>query len=333
MEQLRAVILAAGEGKRMHSSLPKVLHRLCGRPMLEYVLESAAALTPDITIVVGRGASLVRQAMGNNWRYVCQGKLLGTGHAVKQAVADLPPSGKVLILCGDTPLLETGCLVKLVRRSKGLAGVVATAELPEPEGYGRIVRDDQGLVERIVEEKDASKQEKEIIEVNTGTYCFDLALLKKFLPLLSRDNAQGEYYLTDVIALLKHDGYRVGVELIEDFRTGLGINNRVQLAEAETLLRGKINRRLMESGVSMLDPSSVYIEGNVKIGRDTTVGPNCLIEKGTIIGEKCRIGPNVHLSEAVIGRRAVIEHAVIIKSTVEDDRQVGPYIFLNGVST
>jgi bifunctional UDP-N-acetylglucosamine pyrophosphorylase / glucosamine-1-phosphate N-acetyltransferase len=332
MEQLRAVILAAGEGKRMHSRLPKVLHRLCGRPMLEYVLASAAALTPDIIIVVGRGASLVRQTVGSKWCYVRQKKLLGTGHAVLQAVDHFPASGKVLVLCGDTPLLESGCLENLVEQSRGLAGVVVTAELPQPHGYGRIIRGDEGLVESIVEEKDASKQEKEINEVNTGTYCFDLALLKKFLPRLSRDNAQGEYYLTDIVALLKDEGYRVGAELVDDFRAGLGINNRIQLAEAEMILRARINRRLMSGGVTMLDPSSVYIDSDVKIGQDTIVGPNCVIEKGTTIGEECRIGPGVHLSEAVIGHHVVIQHAVIKACVVEDERQVGPYIFLDGAS-
>jgi len=242
MEQLSAVILAAGEGKRMKSDLPKVLHPLCGKPMLEYIIESAAELTKQIVIVVGYGALLVKDQIGPRWQYVLQEKQLGTGHAVMQAVPVLPPKGLLLVLCGDTPLLDAATLHKLADKGRKTVVTVATTFVPDPYGYGRIVRDSEGAVRAIVEEKDASEAEKTIREINSGTYCFDLFFLRHYLPRLSNDNAQGEYYLTDLIAMIAEDGHAVGAFVIDDYRKGLGINDQKQLAEAEHLIREARNR-------------------------------------------------------------------------------------------
>jgi bifunctional UDP-N-acetylglucosamine pyrophosphorylase / glucosamine-1-phosphate N-acetyltransferase len=236
MKKLSAVILAAGEGKRMQSDLPKVLHPVCGRPMLEYILENAAALTTEIVIVVGHGASMVQETIGNRWQYVLQKEQLGTGHAVMQAIPVLPEEGYLLVLCGDTPLLDTSILQKLVLAGQQAAVAVATTIVPDARGYGRIIRDQKGLIRGIVEEKDASAEEKIVREINSGTYCFDLKYLRHYLPRLSNNNAQKEYYLTDLLAMMRNDGLTVGTFLIEDYRKGLGINDRIQLEEASQLM-------------------------------------------------------------------------------------------------
>jgi bifunctional UDP-N-acetylglucosamine pyrophosphorylase / glucosamine-1-phosphate N-acetyltransferase len=330
MKQLHAVVLAAGEGKRMHSRLPKVLHPLCGRPMLGYILESAAELTDHVLVVVGHSASQVKAAFGESWSYILQEEQLGTGHAVLQALKYLPDEGILLVLCGDAPLLEAGHLRRLLLgQHDRQAANVLTAALPDPTGYGRIIRGQDNLIEQITEEIDASEDEKKICEINSGTYCFDLKMLKRYLPHLTTANMQKEYYLTDVIALMRRDGLEVGVYMLDDYRVGLGINNRVQLAEAASLLRKRINMKLMSSGVTIVDPDSVYIDYDVQVGPDTEILPYCIIEKSTVIGSECRIGPNTHLCNAVIKDRAVVQHSVIFDSLVESEAQVGPYAYIN----
>lgn len=325
MDQLHAVVLAAGEGKRMHSKLPKVLHPLCGRPMIEYILESADALTSEVTIVVGHGASHVKEALGNRWGYVLQEEQLGTGHAVMQAVEHLPGQGRLLVLCGDTPLLKASEIKQLVEKQENLAAAVATTIMPDPAGYGRILRDESGYLKEIVEDKDASSETKKIDEINTGTYCFDLVLLKHFLPLLKTDNVQQEYYLTDVLSLMREEGKVTAIHTVTDSRVGLGINNRVQLANAEEILRRRINTSLMESGVTLVDPENTYIDYNVQVGKDTLILPGTVIQQGTIIGSDCIIGPNSHLISAVIKDRAVIHSSVIKNKTIGEGKIIGPH--------
>ena len=322
MKKLYAVVLAAGEGKRMHSRLPKVLHPLCGRPMVNYILESAVELTDYVLVVVGHGASQVKADLGDKWRYVLQEEQLGTGHAVMQALKDLPQEGRLLVLCGDTPLLEASYLRQFLEHHEEQAAKVATVKLPDPTGYGRIIRSSENMVDRIIEEKDASEEEKKISEINTGTYYFDLALLKNYLPQLTNNNIQKEYYLTDVIALMCRDGHRIGSYMIDDHRVGLGINNRAQLAEAAFLIRKRINQSLMLSGVTIVDPDTTYIDYDVKISADTEIRPHTVIESGTVIGSECRIGPGAHLRRAVINDRAVIEHAVVEDSVIESDHRI-----------
>ncbi len=325
MKDLWAVVLAAGEGKRMHSSLPKVLHRLCGRPMLQYILDSAVELTDRVLIVVGHGASHVQEVVGNSWRYVLQEQQLGTGHAVKQALPHLPQEGTLLVLCGDTPLMEADHLKGLLDKSRSGSAVVATTVLPDPAGYGRIIRDQHNLVKKIVEEKDASEEEKKVTEINTGTYCFDLKLLKSYVPRLTADNEQKEFYLTDVIALMYRDGYNVGAYYIEDRRVGLGINNRVQLAEATAILQKRINHHLMLKGVTIVDPDTTCIDYDVQIAKDTVIRPHCVIESGTVIGASCSIGPGSHLHKAVIEDEAVVVSSTVIESNIESGLVIGPY--------
>ncbi|MFU8795064.1 MAG: bifunctional N-acetylglucosamine-1-phosphate uridyltransferase/glucosamine-1-phosphate acetyltransferase [Dethiobacteria bacterium] len=325
MKQLWAVVLAAGEGKRMYSSLPKVLHSLCGRPMLDYVLNSAADLTTNIVVVVGHGASLIEEKMGDRWIYALQEQQLGTGHAVLQAFNRLPNKGTLLVLCGDTPLLTGAHLKTLVDIGENCAAVVGTVKLENPTGYGRIVRGDEQIVERIVEEKDASEVEKSIKEINIGTYCFNLQLLRHYLPLLTNENAQGEYYLTDVIGMLRLNGYPVKAFEIEDHRFGLGINNRMQLAEAVALMQERINSRLMLEGVTIEDPATTYIEPDVKVGVDTIIRPSSIIEAGTVIGSGCIIGPFAHLRNAVIEDGSVIESSYVENCKVKNGSRLGPY--------
>ncbi|MGM0651425.1 MAG: bifunctional UDP-N-acetylglucosamine diphosphorylase/glucosamine-1-phosphate N-acetyltransferase GlmU [Bacillota bacterium] len=333
MNQLWAVVLAAGEGKRMYSKLPKVLHSICGRSMLDYITGSAAELTDNILIVIGYGASLVREQFKSKYSFILQEQQLGTGHAVLESLAGLPDEGTLLILCGDTPLLTSEHLDSLIKEHHGNAVTVATTILPDPSGYGWIIRDASRRVKCITEDRDASEQEKEINEINTGTYCFDLRLLREYLPRLSTENAQQEYYLTDVVSLLYRDGYKAGSYIIDDYRVGLGINNRVQLAEAAMLMREKINKDLMMQGVTMIDPANTYIEHDVSIGTDTTLLPNTTLEKGTVIGRGCLIGPNSHLSRVKIEDGVVIRQSYLEGVTVEAGKTIGPFECLISVNS
>jgi len=323
-----AVVLAAGEGKRMYSSLPKVLHPLCGKRMLEYILESAAELTEQIIVVVGHGAFQVRETIGDRWSYVYQERQLGTGHAVMEALKKLPGEGKLLVLCGDTPLLKTSHLKQLLESFHRHAAVVATVAVPDPTGYGRIVRDQNGQVDRIVEDRDASAEEKKINEVNTGTYCFDLELLRYYLPHLGTDNVQNEYYLPDVVTLMRKDGYTTGAYCLDDYRVGLGINNRAQLAEAVEIIQQNISQKLMKSGVTIDIPGSVFIGIDVQIGPDSVIRPGCVLEKGTIIGENCVIGPGSHITGAVVGDGAVVRQSVVSGGSVEKGVEIGPFEYI-----
>lgn len=322
-----AVVLAAGEGKRMRSRLPKVLHPLCGRPMLSYILDSAEAVAEEVVVVIGRGAGQVQEAMGPRWRYVLQQQQMGTGDALRQALPLLPDDGQLLVLCGDTPLLDEGQLRRLLEVHSASAATVMTAVLPDPTGYGRIIQGG-GQVIRIVEERDASIDEKQVLEINTGTYCFDIKLLKRFLPRVSANNAQGEYYLTDVIALLAEEKHRVGSYQILDPQAGLGINDRCQLADAADIIRKRINRQLMLQGVTIMDLNSVYIDFGVRIGGDTVIWPHTVIEGNTEIGSACLIGPGAHIKDARLGDSVTMRQSVVEGITLEAGATVGPFAYI-----
>jgi bifunctional UDP-N-acetylglucosamine pyrophosphorylase / glucosamine-1-phosphate N-acetyltransferase len=323
-----AVVLAAGEGKRMYSQLPKVLHPLCGRPMLSYILDSAEAVAEEVVVVIGRGAGQVQEMMGPCWRYVLQPQQKGTGDALSHALPLLPEEGQLLVLCGDTPLLDEGQLRHLVEIHGSSAATVMTTVLPDPTGYGRVIQDSDGLVRHIIEERDASVEEKKVTVINTGTYCFDIKLLKLFLPRISANNAQGEYYLTDVIALLSKQNYRVGAYQMQDCQAGLGINDRCQLADAEAILRKRINRQLMLQGVSIKDPDSAYIDHGVRIGPDTVIWPQTIIEGDTEVGSACSIGPGAHLIDARLGDSVILRQSIVEKSTIETGAVIGPFTFI-----
>ena len=330
MEQPWAVILAAGEGTRMHSALPKVLHPLCGKPLLWHVLQAAKGVTKKQVLVVGRGAEQIRNYFGAGYLYVEQEERLGTGHALQQVLPHLPTTGEVLVLCGDTPLLGSNVLEKLIscHRRQGAAATVLTASLTDPRGYGRIVRDEGGQVQKIVEDRHLTPELEELQEINSGCYCFTLQALQEYLPALPQNELKGEYYLTDLLPLLIAAGNYVGACLIDDARLAQGINDRVQLATAASYLRQKINARLMRSGVTMIDPASVYIDAGVEVGRDTVLYPQCILEGETVVGENCRLGPGLHLINTNLKDGVHCQQALVIDSILEEGADVGPFVHI-----
>lgn len=332
MSELRAVILAAGKGTRMRSKLPKVLHKVGGKPMLQHVLDAAdAAGAAEKIVIVGHEAELVEAMVGEQGKIVLQAEQLGTGHAVMQtqeALADF--KGTVMILCGDTPLLDGAELKKFYEAhvQSGAAATVLTAHMDNPFGYGRIVRDAEGNVQGIVEEKDADAQQKLIKEVNTGIYCLECPLMFEVLSTLTCDNAQGEYYLTDVLTKLNAAGRKVGGVVTEDSDMVMGINSRRQLAEAESVMRERILGKLMDAGVTIMDPASTFIESSVKIGRDTIIYPFTWLEGTTEIGEDCEIGPNVRFTNVKIGSGNHLQFMYGHDCQVCDGVTAGPYVHL-----
>ena len=311
MANLTAVILAAGKGTRMKSKLPKVLHKVGGHPMLEHVMDAAeAAGCRDNVVVIGHGAELVRELVGDRARIALQAEQLGTGHAVLQAADTLKDfTGTVMILCGDTPLLEADELEKFYAEhvKSGAAATVMSALMDDPFGYGRILRDANGDVAGIVEQKDASEEQKQIKEINTGNYCVEAPLLFEVLRTLGNNNAQGEYYLTDVLAKLRTMGKKVGGVITADSEMIMGVNSRRQLAEAESVMRRRIAERHMDDGVTLMDPASTFIEKSVKIAPDTVIYPNTWLQGATVIGEDCEIGPNVRLENVKVADGCRVE--------------------------
>ena len=311
MANLTAVILAAGKGTRMKSKLPKVLHKVGGHPMLEHVMDAAeAAGCRDNVVVIGHGAELVRELVGDRARIALQAEQLGTGHAVLQAADTLKDfTGTVMILCGDTPLLEAEELEKFYAEhvKSGAAATVMSALMDDPFGYGRILRDANGDVAGIVEQKDASEEQKQIKEINTGNYCVEAPLLFEVLRTLGNDNAQGEYYLTAVLAKLRAMGKKVGGVITADSEMIMGVNSRRQLAEAESVMRRRIAERHMDDGVTIMDPASTFIEKSVKIAPDTVIYPNTWLQGETVIGEDCEIGPNVRLENVKVADGCRVE--------------------------
>jgi bifunctional UDP-N-acetylglucosamine pyrophosphorylase / glucosamine-1-phosphate N-acetyltransferase len=295
---LKVVILAAGKSTRMKSDTPKVLHKLAGVPMLQWVLDQAAAMNAAETIVVvGHEGDRVREKFKDRARFVTQEPQQGTGHAVMQTREALKDfKGDVAVLCGDVPLIRprTLELLRHMHRSENAACTILTTLQDQPRGYGRIVRDGLGRVRRIVEQRDLTPQQEPIQEVNTGTYLFDCAKLLLVLDKLKTDNAQGEYYLTDVVPLLAQLG--VAACACDDPTEVMGINNRKQLAEADQITRARIMDELMiEQGVTIYEPATTYIEAGCRIGRDTVIYPHSVIRAGVVIGEHCEIGPFAHL--------------------------------------
>lgn len=332
MTELRAVILAAGKGTRMRSKLPKVLHKVGGKAMLQHVLYAAdAAGAAEKIVIVGHGAELVESMVGEQGKIVLQAEQLGTGHAVMQTKDALAGfTGTAMILCGDTPLLDGEELKKFYEAhvQSGAAATVLTAFMDNPFGYGRIVRDADGNVQGIVEEKDADAQQKLIKEINTGIYCLECPLMFDVLATLTCDNAQGEYYLTDVLTKLNEAGKKVGGVVTEDSDMVMGINSRRQLAEAESVMRVRILNKLMDEGVTIMDPASTFIEGSVKIGRDTVIYPFTWLEGSTEIGEDCEIGPNVRLTNVEVGNGTHLQFVYGHDCKVCDEVTAGPYVHL-----
>ena len=329
--KLTTIILAAGKGTRMKSNLPKVLHKVCGRPMLEHVIDAARGAGSEREIVViGSGADEVEKAI-TDVEFALQAEQLGTGHAVKMAKDKMADAeGTVMILCGDTPLVSADLLEKFIEnheQTKATATVL-TAMMPDATGYGRIVRNQSGSVDKIVEHKDATEEELQIHEVNSGMYCFDVKALFDALEKVTNDNAQGEYYLTDVLGIIREQGLLINAFVTNAFTQILGINSRYQLATAERILRQRKNIELMDSGVTILDPDSTFIDYDVEIGRDSTILPFTYLETGTKIGENCSIGPNCRLQNTKIGNNVTMQFVYSHDAEIDDDVVIGPYVHL-----
>lgn len=327
-----AIILAAGKSTRMRSKMPKPLHPVCGLPMTAHIIRACRnAGVERIVVVVGHEADAVKAGLGNEVEYALQENQRGTGDAAKAAEKLLGDwQGTILIIVGDAPLLRTETLTALLahHHSKNAPATLLTAFLDDPTGYGRIIRNDVGSVARIVEEKDTTPQEKAVKEWFPSFYAFQGQALWQSLAQVTPNNAQKEFYLTDTVGILVNAGKAVEAIPVGDTQEVLGINNRVQLAEAGTILRGRILTDLMLSGVSIPDPANTYIDADVTIGQDTTIYPNTFLHAGTLIGEDCHVGPNCIISDAKIGNRVRIVASQITESVLEDDVKVGPFAHL-----
>ena len=326
-----AIILAAGQGTRMKSKLPKVLHKVLGKPMVQWVIDclTAAGVTDKIT-VLGHGAEQVATVVGEQTSIVYQTEQLGTGHAVMQGVKALGTENDcVIVICGDTPLLQADTIKSLLAKHNAEKNMVTvlTAQASDSTGYGRIVRNG-AQIEAIVEQKDATEEEKTITEINTGTYCFNQQFLLQYLPTLTTNNAQKEYYLTDLIKIANQNQFPVGGYQLDDFSESLGVNNRVQLAQAEQVLRQRKCREVMLAGVTLIDPASTYIGADVVIGNDTIIYPNVVLEGATVIGSDNIIGMNCRFVDSIIGDNNDIQSTTIVESTVGNGCKIGPMAYL-----
>lgn len=328
MDAVVAVVLAAGKGTRMKSSLPKVLHPLLGKPMLAYAIEAAQEATgaPPV-VVVGHQAERVQQAFAEtDVRFVVQDPPLGTGHAVQQAQSAAQRARWVLVTNGDMPLLRGATLRRLVEAQRDHQGPITmlTVVADDPRGFGRVVRDEKGFVQAIVEEADATPEQKAIRELNVGAYCFDAAWLWDHLPQLPL-SPKGEYYLTDLVGLAVAEGTSVQALTLEDPTEAIGVNTRVHLAEAARVMQRRINEHWMLSGVTLLDPERTYIESTVVLGQDTVVWPDTYLLGATEIGAGCEIGPNTYIRDTKVGNRCKVFASVLEQAVVEDEVDIGPF--------
>jgi bifunctional UDP-N-acetylglucosamine pyrophosphorylase/glucosamine-1-phosphate N-acetyltransferase len=339
---LSAIVLAAGQGTRMRSTRPKPLHMLCGRPLVRYVLDAVPAGEADrAVVVVGHGAEVVVKALQEDpgplpLEFVEQREQRGTGDAVAVGLTGLPDDlgldddGDVLVLPGDTPLVRPGTIADLVRehRLSGAACTLLTARVDDPTGYGRVVRDKDGRVRRIVEHGDADTVERDIDEVNTSIYVFRRGLLAPALRRLTPDNAQGELYVTDVVEVLAAAGHPVLSLVVDDPVETQGVNDRAQLAGAEAELRRRTNARWMREGVGMVDPAATYVDTTVVLAPDVVLFPDTVLQGATVVGPGTEIGPATRLSDTRVGARAKVSETVATLAEIGDDAVVGPYAVL-----
>ena len=334
MPDIHVVILAAGQGTRMKSRLPKVLHPIAGRPMIEHVLRTAESVSPaTVTLIVGHRADVVRERLKgwSNLQFALQEPQLGTAHALQQAEPGLTGrTGTVVLLSGDVPLLRPEALRRLVEthQSAGAAATVMTANVERPYGYGRIVRT-EGRLARIVEERDASPTERQIREINSGIYAFDLAPLFDALRGIASQNAQGEFYLTDLVAIYRRRKLPVETLVNEHPHEIRGINSRTELAEVSRIVRQTKNEELMAAGVTIIDPATTYIDPDVHVGPDTVIHPGVLLEGHTRIGAACELHAHVRIVDSEIGDQVTVNNfCLIVGAQVADGAQVGPFAHL-----
>jgi bifunctional UDP-N-acetylglucosamine pyrophosphorylase/glucosamine-1-phosphate N-acetyltransferase len=328
---LHVIVLAAGQGKRMMSELPKVAHMAAGRPLIGWVLETVAGLDPETTVVVvGHGASEVERLLPDHVVSAIQEEQLGTGHATSvglNAIKDIDPNDTVVVLYGDLPLLTTDLVSGLAARGDEIAARLVVVEFEDPSGYGRVIHDSNGLVTSIVEEKDTNEEQRALRDINAGVYSFRAGDLIDALAGISNENAQGEYYLTDVIGILADRGERIEpVRAVPE--EVVGINSQDQLAEARRLLQARTNQRLMESGVWMLDPERTYVDDTVTVEPGARIYPGVHLEGGTTVGAGAQVGPDVFAVDSSIGAGATVWYAVLRGAVVGDECEVGPYASL-----
>ena len=331
MNNIYGVILGAGEGTRMKSCLPKVLHKVAGKELISHVIDclNNAVKMQKLVVIVGSGSDLVIKYLEKyNADYAFQKERLGSAHALLQAKNKLKNlDGHLIVMCGDTPLVKSSTIKDLLKyhiRNKNNATVLS-GMVQNPFGYGRIVRNSNGNVACIVEEKSATKEEKEIKEINSGIYCFDLKVLWKELNKVDNKNSKKEYYLTDVIEILNNDGYKTDAIALTTEEEILGVNDRKQLAVAENILRARKNDELMASGVTIVDPKTTYIDNDAVIGQDTIIKPNTFIEGKTKIGKNCVIGPDTTITDSIIRDNILITYSYIEESEIEKGVKIGPF--------
>jgi bifunctional UDP-N-acetylglucosamine pyrophosphorylase/glucosamine-1-phosphate N-acetyltransferase len=329
------IVLAAGEGTRMKSQTPKVLHELCGRALVDHMLAAARDLGPErLIVVIGHALEQVGGHLATtspDAHAVVQEEQRGTGHAVRTVLEEVGTiAGTVLVTYGDVPLLRTQTLATLLEKhaADGNAVTVLTAEVPDPTGYGRIIRDYSGSVLEIVEEKDADAEQRAVKEMNSGIYAFDGLLLADAVKRVSTHNAQGEEYLTDVLAILRGDGHRVGACVADDYVEVEGVNDRVQLAFARKVLNQRLLERHMRAGVTIIDPGSTWIDVDVRIAQDTVIHPGTQLHGRTVIETGAEVGPATTLTDTFVGENAVVRNAVCDSAAIGPEASVGPYCYL-----
>lgn len=324
-----AIILAAGQGTRMKSKLYKVLHPVMGRPMVQHVINQLKkAHLEEMVTIVGHGAEKVAEHIGDQSQLVVQEEQLGTGHAAMQAEDELKDKdGTTIVVCGDTPLITSETYQALFdhHEQENAKVTILTATAPNPAGYGRVIRNEKNQVERIVEHKDASKEERQINEINTGTYCFDNKALFQALKKVSNDNVQGEYYLPDVIEIAKKENEKVSAFMTTDFEETLGVNDRVALAQAETSMKKRINEKHMRNGVTIIDPDNTYIGPDVEIEQDVLIHPGTIIGGKSVIKSEAEIGPHSEIYNCSIGIETIVKQSVANDSKIGERVKIGPY--------
>lgn len=327
----KAIILAAGKGTRMKSKLPKVVHKVCGKEMVNHVINvSKKSGVSEIVAILGHESEIVQSVLPEGTKVAMQTEQLGTGHAVMMANDYISEDDTIVVLCGDTPLVNPDTLENLFKYhlDNGYHATVLTTKVDNPTGYGRIIRDENEDLLKIVEQKDASEEEKLVNEINSGIYCFNGKSLKEALSNINNNNAQGEYYLTDTVEIMRNNSLKVGAFNGATIEELMGVNSRVELAKAEDIMRKRINTMHMVNGVTIIDVNSTYIEADVQIGNDTIVYPGAMLKGSTIIGSECVIGMNSSISNSTIGDATEVESSTIIDSVVGKNTTVGPYAYL-----
>jgi len=331
MERLTTVILAAGQGTRMKSDIPKPLHEAAGKPLCEWAMVAASDLSDEKPVlVIGNGQDLVKDYFGDEVNYALQAKRKGTGHAALMAKEYFENSdGLVMIIAGDMPLLTKETLQNVydAATQEGVAGSLLCAKVDDPTGYGRLITNYEGFAAKIVEEKDASVDEKKINKVNASVYCIKAKILMECLSNLKTDNVQGEYYLTDIISMMSADGNNV-VPVLTSAEECIGVNDRLQLYDVSLVLYERRRKQLMKNGVTLIDPESTYVSYDAVIENDVIIYPNVTIEGKTLIKKGCTLYSNCRISNSVIGNRTVVENSVILDSVIGDGSQIGPFAYL-----